>query len=113
MKKFMVIYHAHMAAAKKIAMATPEDAKAGMEPWFAWQKKVGSGMLDLGTPLGNGMKVTKSGVSPSDKEVVGYTILQAESMDTAVEMLKNHPHLDWVDGCSVEVHESMPLPGME
>lgn len=70
-------------------------------------------MVDLGTPLGNGMVVNKESTSPSQKEVVGYSILQASSMQEAVEMLKDHPHLDWVDGCSIEVHESMPLPGME
>jgi hypothetical protein len=113
MKKFIVIYHAPKEAVAAMANVSPEDAKKGMEPWFEWQKKVGSGMVDMGTPLGNGMRVTKSGTAPSDKEVVGYSILQAGSMDEAVEMLKNHPHLDWVDGCSVEVHESLPLPGME
>ena len=41
------------------------------------------------------MKVTKSGTAPSDKEVIGYSILQAGSMEEAVEMLKGHPHLDW------------------
>ena len=29
-----------------------------------------------------------------------------------LEMLKNHPHLEWMDSCEVEVHEAMPLPGM-
>src|SRR3989344_6166019 len=101
MKKFVVIYHAPKTAAEKMAAATPEDAKNGMEPWMAWAAKVGSGMVDMGTPLGNGMAVTKSGVTPSTKEVVGYTILQANSMDEAVEMLKGHAHLDWVDGCSI------------
>jgi hypothetical protein len=83
-----------------------------MEPWFEWQKKAGEGMVDLGTPLSNGMQVTKSGTQPSDKEVVGYSILQANTMDEAVGMLQDHPHLDWVEGCSIEVHESLPLPGM-
>ncbi|MBI4009510.1 hypothetical protein HY357_04700 [Candidatus Roizmanbacteria bacterium] len=91
---------------------SPDEAKKGMEPWFEWQKKVGDKMLDLGTPLGNGMQVTKSGTAPSNKEVVGYSVLQANSMDEAVAMLKGHPHLDWVDGCSIEVHESLSLPGM-
>lgn len=91
---------------------TPEEAKKGMEPWFTWKEKVGDGMVDMGTPLGNGMKVTKDGTSPSEKEVVGYSILQANSIDEAVKMLKDHPHLDLVDGCSIEVHESLPLPGM-
>lgn len=113
MKKFIVIYHAPMEAAQKMAMATPEEAKKGMEPWMAWAQKIGSGMVDMGTPLGNGMVVTKSGTNPSQKEVVGYSILQANNMDEAVEMLKGHPHLDWVDGCSIEVHEGLPLPGME
>ncbi|OGM32670.1 hypothetical protein A2803_01260 [Candidatus Woesebacteria bacterium RIFCSPHIGHO2_01_FULL_44_21] len=113
MKKFIVIYHAPASAAQKMANVSPEDAKKGMEPWFAWKEKVGSGMVDMGTPLGNGMVVTKDGTHASENEVVGYTILQANSMDEAVEMLKGHPHLDWVDGCSIEVHESLPLPGME
>ena len=112
MKKFIVIYHAPKGAMDKMAMATPEEAKKGMEPWFAWAKKIGSGMVDLGTPLGNGKKVTKTGTVTSNKDVVGYTILQANSMDEAVAMLKGHPHLDWVDGCEIEVHESLSLPGM-
>jgi len=64
----------------------------------------------MGTPLAGGQKVTNGGTSPSDKGVVGYSILQAESMDAAVEMLKGHPHLEWTDGCEIEVHESMPMP---
>lgn len=112
MKKFIVIYHAPASAAAKMASVTPEEAKKGMEPWMAWAQKVGAGMVDLGTPLGNGQKVTKSGTAPSEKEVVGYTVLQAESMDEAVKLLQDHPHLEWVDGCSIEVHESLPLPGM-
>ncbi len=112
MKKFIVIYHAPKEAATKMTSVSPDEAKKGMEPWFEWQKKVGDKMLDLGTPLGNGMQVTKSGTAPSNKEVVGYSVLQANSMDEAVAMLKGHPHLDWVDGCSIEVHESLSLPGM-
>ena len=112
MKKFIVIYYAPTSASKQMQDANPEDMQKGMEPWMAWVKKVGSGMVDLGTPLGNGQKVTKSGTTLSDKEVVGYSILQAENMDKAVEMLKGHPHLDWADGCEIEVYESLPLPGM-
>lgn len=113
MKKYIVLYHAPQSAMQKMANVSPEDAKKGMEPWMAWAQKAGDRMVDLGTPLGNGQQVTKSGTTPSNKEVVGYSILQANSMDEAVELLKSHPHLDWVDGCSIEVHEALPLPGME
>ncbi len=89
---------------------SPEDMKKGMESWMAWAKKCGSGLVDMGTPLANGQKVTKDGTSSSDKSVVGYSILQAESMKDAVAMLKGHPHLEWAGGCEIEVHESMPSP---
>lgn len=108
----MVLYHAPVGAAEQMKNASPEDAKKGMEPWFAWKEKVGEGMVDMGTPLGNSHKVTKSGASAGKSTVVGYSILQADSMDEAAEMLKDHPHLEWMNGCEVEIHESLPLPGM-
>jgi len=111
MKKFIVIYHAPKVAEEAMANVSPEDAKKGMESWMEWADKVGDGMVDLGTPLGNGMEVTKDGSSPSKKIVVGYSILQAKNMDEAVDLLKIHPHLDWMDSCSIEVYESLPLPG--
>lgn len=110
MKKFIVIYHAPLLAMEQMKGVSLEDMKKGMEPWMTWAKKCGSGLVDIGTPLANGQKVTKSGIMPSDKNVVGYSILQAENMQAAVEMLKGHPHLEWAGGCEVEVHESMPLP---
>lgn len=111
MKKFVVLYHAR-AEWDKMKDATPEEMKKGMEKWMEWAQKCGTGLVDMGTPLGNGQKVTKTGTIPSTKEVIGYSILQADSMDEALEMLKGHPHLDWAEGCEIEVHESMPIPGM-
>lgn len=110
MKKFIVLYYAPMSAMKQMHNATPEEMQKGMEPWMAWAKKCGSGLVDMGTPLGNGQKISKSGSMPSHKDVVGYSILQAENMQAAVEMLKGHPHLEWADGCEIEVYESLPLP---
>ena len=110
MKKYMVIYHAP-ATWNKMKNATKEEMKKGMEAWMVWAKKCGSKLVDLGTPLGNGQKLSKSGAMPSKKEVVGYSILQANSMDEAKEMLKGHPHFAWAAGCEIEVHEALPLPG--
>jgi hypothetical protein len=44
--------------------ATPEQAKAGMDAWMTWAGLVGS----------------------------SYSILQAESKDALMSLLKNHPH---------------------
>ncbi len=112
MKKFIVLYHAPESATKSMEGASPEEAKAGMEPWMAWAKKCGDKLVDLGTPLGNGQKLTESGSSASDSDINGYSILQAESMDEAKELLADHPHLSWAAGCQIEVFEALALPGM-
>ena len=77
---------------EQMSNASPEEMKAGMEPWMAWAAKCGEGLVDLGAPL------------------VGYSILQAEDMEGAKALLEGHPHLEWTGGCEIEVHESMPLP---
>jgi hypothetical protein len=41
----------------------------------------------------------------------GYSILQAESKDALMALLKNHPHF-MAPGASIEVFEFLPMPGM-
>lgn len=110
MKKFIIIYYAPASAMEQMQDATPEEMQKGMEPWMVWAKKCGKGLVDMGSPLAGGQMLTKSGSSSSDKNVVGYSILQAEDMQGAKALLAGHPHLEWADGCEIEVHESMPLP---
>ena len=110
MKTFVVIYYAPKEAMEMMQNVTPEEAQKGMEPWMAWANKCGSGLVDLGAPLGNGQRVTKSGSSSSQGDVSGYSILQAEDMAAAKAMIEGHPHLEWTGGCEIEVHEAMPLP---
>lgn len=111
MKKFIVIYHAPAKSFEQAKNASQEDMKKGMDAWMKWAEKCGTGLVDMGTPLSGGQKVSKSGSIPSTKGVLGYSILQAESMEKAIKLLKNHPHLDWAAGCEIEVHECMPTPG--
>lgn len=112
MKKFFVIYYAPAEASKQMQNSTPEEMQKGMEPWMAWAEKLGDKLVDMGTPLGGGQKVTESGKSASTKDVVGYSILQAKDMEEAAKLLEGHPHLGWTAGCEIEVYESLPLPGM-
>lgn len=110
MKKFVVIYFAPPGAFDGVKDMSPEEMKEGMKPWVAWMEKCGDGLVDRGAPLGNGQKVTKSGGGPSDKDIAGYSILQADDMEGAKAMLEGHPHLDWAEGCEIEVYEAMPMP---
>ena len=111
MKKFIVIYHAPVSFREGMKDASPEEGKKEMEAWHAWAQKCGSGLVDFGTPLVNAHKMGKEQHGKSESTVVGYSVLQAESWDEVNKMIKGHPHLGWKDGCEIEVHETMPLPG--
>jgi len=111
MKKFIVIYHAPAEALAQSANATPEQMAEGMKPWMEWAAKCGDQLVEMGTPLMGGQKVLTDGSSRnSDREVAGYSVLQAENMDEAKALMSGHPHLGWNEGCQIEIHESMPLP---
>ena len=110
MTEFIVIYYAPRSANEKMHNMSPEDMKKGMELWMKWAEKCGEHLIDMGAPLGNGQYIDASGNSSSKAEVGGYSILQADSMAEAKQLLKGHPHLGWGDGCYIEVHEKMPLP---
>lgn len=113
MKKFIVLYHAPIDAMQQTANTSPEDQAKGMEAWMTWAKKCGDKLVDLGNPLTNGQQLSPDGKSAASKQnVAGYSVLQAENMEEAKALLQGHPHLGWNAACTIEVHESMPLPGM-
>lgn len=111
MAKYVFIYHAPMTPAEATP-PTEEQTSAVMQEWMDWAGKVGAGMVDFGTPLADGVRVTKEGTSPSEREVTGYSIIEADSMDAALALAKDHPHLNMPGGCEIEVHEAQAIPGM-
>lgn len=111
MKKFLVLYQAPLDSFDQMMKATPEQQKAGMDAWMSWGKSAASHIVDMGAPLGKGLRVTKDGANPHRNELGGYSILQAESKEALAEALKGHPHFMTPDGY-IEVVEIMPIPGM-
>ena len=83
-----------------------------MQEWMGWAERVGDGMVDFGTPLGGGVRVSPAGTSPSEREVSGYSIIEADDLEAALDLARNHPHLNMPGGCEIEVHEVQPIPGM-
>ena len=110
MGRYVVLYYAPKSAVEAMADVTPEEMNKGMEVWMAWAGRCGGSLVDMGTPLGGGQNVTKAGSTPSDRDVAGYSVLEAENMEAAQALLAGHPHLEWQAGCEIEVHEAMPLP---
>ncbi len=110
MPKFLFVYHAPMPPAD----ATPpseDEMQAVMGQWMGWAEQVGDRMVDFGTPLAGGVRVTRDATSPSTRDVAGYTLLEADDLDAALELARTHPHLNMPGGCEIEVHEAQPVPG--
>lgn len=111
MKKFIVLYIAPQSAQAQMAESSPEAAQEGMKAWLEWAERTGGGLVDMGNPLGAGKEITMTGATDTTTNVAGYGIIQAEDLESAQALLKDHPHL-MMPGASIQVYESLDLPGM-
>jgi len=112
MTKFVVLYIGSMSAESQIAESTPEQAEAGMKAWTDWAARTGDALVDFGTPLGVGKVVSGSGVSDTTTGVGGYSILQADDLDAAAELVKDHPHFMSGGESSIQIYPALDIPGM-
>ena len=109
MAKFMVLYRSPTPATEMMTQMTPEQRKAGMDMWMAWSEKCGAALADFGMPLGDSRSV---GSDSTDSQVTGYSILEAGSLDEAVKLVDDHPHLMTPGAATIDVYEFLPMPGM-
>ena len=112
MAKYKLLYQSDAAAEQVMAQASEVDMQAGMAQWLAWRDRVGADNVDFGFPLQPRVHVDQEGkASESSSAASGYSILTADSLDDAVAMVADHPHLRWRGG-TIEVLELLPMPGM-
>jgi hypothetical protein len=107
MKKFLVLYRSTVSPQEQMTKSTPEQRNAMMGEWMTWMQRVGTGMVDMGAPLGETANINGK---PGAGYIGGYSMLQAASMADAKKLVDGHPHLK--QGGSIELLELMPIPGM-
>ncbi len=75
---------------------SPEEGAKLMEKWGAWLGGLGDAVVNPGTPLGKSKIVSSNGVSDDggSNALTGYSIVEADSMDAALEMAKACPFLE-------------------
>lgn len=110
MTRYLFIYHAPRTLADAAA-ADPAEMDAVLGEWMAWAGTVADEMVDLGTPLAGGVRVTAAGASPSTREVVGYSIIDADTFE-CTGIGERAPAPDHTGGGGVEAHEAHPIPGI-
>ena len=95
MKKFVFLAHGEMER-------TPEFQNAHR----AWWSSIQGHVVDSGNPLFNGRNVTRhrtvTELSADESPALGYSIVEAETIDEAVGLLAECPMDMWV-------YEAMPM----
>ena len=90
-----------------------EAQAASLDAWNDWMEAVGEQLLDGGSPVSASRTVSADG-SVTDTEgdrVTGYSIIEADDIDAAIEIARSCPIL--ADGGSVEVAELVEMMGFD
>jgi hypothetical protein len=91
--------------------SSPEEGQAHRAKWQQWLEDLGSAIVSPANPMMHTQTVNPDGsvTTGGSSRMSGYTIVEADSMDAALEMAKSCPFLD-ING-SLEVSELMQMPG--
>jgi len=104
MTKFAFVYHGGSA---------PESAEEGakvMAAWQNWMGSLGDSLIDGGNPIGATKTLAVGGVvndGGGANPVTGYSLVEAASMDAAIEIAKGCPIFD--GGGTVEICETLEM----
>lgn len=104
MPKFVLAYHGSPKIESKEAGATH------MAEWRAWMQGLGDAVVDPGLPVGPSKTILPDGTVTNDggpNPLSGFTILQADNIDAAIEMAKPCPHM--AVGGSMEIAPAIDM----
>ncbi len=103
MAKFLLAYHGGSMP------KTTEAQQQAMAAWGAWFGTLGDAVVDPGDPCFTARTVTADGTVGRDapSSISGYTLISADSLDTAASHARTCPVL--AGGASIEVIEIVPV----
>jgi hypothetical protein len=70
-----------------------EARQQAMAAFAEWASRTGKALVDPGAPLGPSKTVSKGTVTegPASGPSAGYSVLEADDIDAAVELVRSHP----------------------
>ena len=108
MSRFLYLYR---GPATPMEDFTPEQSAEQMRAWGEWMGRVGSAMVDGGAPFGQRTAVSDDGTNPAPSDQNGYTIVEADDLEGARALAKDHTFLSEGKGrFSIEIFELAPMP---
>ena len=91
--------------------SSPEEGQRHFAKYKEWLASLGDSVVSPANPFANTNTVNPDGTvtSGSSTSMSGYSIVEADSMEAALEIAKACPFLEI--GGSLEVSELMQMPG--
>ena len=89
---------------------TEEEQAAVMQAWNTWMGGLGAALKDGGNPFNPGAAKTigaDGSIRDGDGTATGYSIIQADSLDTATDLAKGCPVLQ--GGATLTVYETLDV----
>ncbi|QCK16155.1 YciI family protein [Mangrovivirga cuniculi] len=117
MKKFLLLLHEDI---EKLNSLSPKEMEELVKAHMAWANKLseanhlisGDGLKDSGVLIQGKDSVVKDGLYMESKELIGgYYLLQAENLDTVVQIAKECPCHLW--GGTTEIRPIMEMDDYE
>ena len=99
MPKYLLAYHGGTKP------ESDADCTAHMQKWQAWVTSLGENAINPGIPLGESQMVSASVLKEEEVKspMMGYSIVNAPTIDAAIKIAQSCPHLDL--GGTLEVAE--------
>jgi hypothetical protein len=108
MGKFLYLYR---GPATPMENFTPEQGAELTAAWNEWIGGLGSSLVDVGAPFGARLAVADDGTDAAPTEQNGYSIVEANDLEGARALVKDHPFLAEGKGRFViEIFELAPMP---
>ncbi len=90
-------------------MQLPEDVRKAQElqmqsEWNAWMAAHAS-IITESAGVGKPKRITGAGIEDTRNDIMMYSFIEAESLDAAAELFKDHPHFgipnSWIEVMAV------------
>ena len=114
---FLAVFLGSKSSAKMLAWNDLSDVERkareqqGIAAWKGWAQRHQNAIVAMGGPLGKTKKISPNGIEDITNAMGAFTIVRAESHETAARLFLDHPHFTIFPGDSVEVMPILPIPG--
>lgn len=94
MNKYLILFYPLKEAMVSMGTATAEEKEAGIKMQMSLKDKSGDSLLDFSNPFMPGFMCDKADNFTSDEnDIIGYSLMQSNSLEELQELVKVHPHL--------------------